>query len=31
VAKDLDAVRHALALSVTLGEPQTAKWIRDEP
>lgn len=31
LAKDLDAVRQALALSETLGEPKTAKWIRDEP
>jgi len=31
VAKDLDAVRTALSLSASLGEPQTIRWIRDEP
>jgi hypothetical protein len=31
VAKDLDAVKRSLALSATLGEPRTLKWIRDDP
>lgn len=31
VAKDLDAVKHALALSETLGEPRVLKWVRDDP
>jgi hypothetical protein len=31
VAKDLDAVRRSLALSASLGEPRTLKWVRDDP
>jgi hypothetical protein len=31
VAKDLDAVKGALARSAGLGEPQTLKWVRDDP
>jgi hypothetical protein len=31
VAQDLDAVKAALALSATLGEPRTLKWVRDDP
>ena len=31
VAQDLDAVKNALALSATLGEPRTLKWVRDDP
>lgn len=31
IAKDLDTVKKALALSAGLGEPQTMKWVRDDP
>lgn len=31
VAKDLEAVRRALALSAGRGEPKTLKWVRDDP
>jgi hypothetical protein len=31
IAKDLETVKAALAQSAGLGEPQTMKWVRDEP
>jgi hypothetical protein len=31
IAKDIETVKKALALSAGLGEPQTMKWIRDDP
>ena len=31
VAKDLDAVRNALALTAAIGEPHVMKWVRDDP
>ena len=31
VATDLDTVKRALALSASLGEPKTLKWVRDDP
>jgi hypothetical protein len=31
VTKDLDVVKAALARSAALGEPQTLKWVRDDP
>jgi hypothetical protein len=31
VAEDLEAVKRSLALSASLGEPRTLKWVRDDP
>lgn len=31
VAEDIDAVKRSLALSASLGEPRTLKWVRDDP
>jgi hypothetical protein len=31
VAKDVETVKRALALSAGLGEPRTLKWVRDDP